>query len=133
MTRRMTVIVLALVGLMVLAVTISPPDRGVQEGSEATPAPTAAPAPSDPDAFDVDETLSAQADAPERTVEAEVGDRVAITVEAAGPDSVQLGDLATRNVEAGIPARFELLADTPGSYPLVLVNAEQPIGTLLIR
>ena len=36
-------------------------------------------------------------------------------------------------LEAGIPARFELLAETPGAYPLVLVNENRRIGTLEIR
>ncbi len=48
-------------------------------------------------------------------------------------DSVALGDLSMEDVEAGVPARFELLADTPGTYPLVLVNEERRIGTLEIR
>ena len=32
-----------------------------------------------------------------------------------------------------MPARFELLAETPGTYPLVLVDEERRIGTLEIR
>ena len=64
-----------------------------------------------------------------KTVEAEIGDRVQITVEGADADSVALGDLAMEDVEAGFPARFELLADTPGTYPLVLVNENRRIGT----
>ena len=35
-----------------------------------------------------------------------------------------LGDLSMEDVEAGFPARFELLADTPGTYPLVLAQRE---------
>jgi len=31
------------------------------------------------------------------------------------------------------PARFELLAETPGTYPLVLVDEARRIGTLEIR
>ena len=131
----MTVIVLALVGLMVFVVTVAPPDQGVRSGSQArvTPTPTRAPLLSDPDAFDVSAKLSAATGAKAKTVNAEVGDRVQITVEGTSADSVALGDLAVEEVEAGVPARFELLADTPGSYPLVLTNENRRIGTLEIR
>jgi hypothetical protein len=136
MTRRMTLIVLALVGLMVFVVTISPPDRGARNGSGATVSPTP-PATSepltDPDAFDVSAELSAAPGVASKTVDAEIGDRVEITVEAPGTDSVSVGELAMKSVEPGIPARFELLADTAGTYPVVLVNENRRIGTLEIR
>ena len=87
----------------------------------------------DPDAFDVTKTLSAAPGVKATTIDAEVGDRVAIVVEGTEPDAVLLGELESKSVEAGIPARFEVLADTPGSYPLVLTNSNQQIGTLRIR
>ncbi len=49
------------------------------------------------------------------------------------PDSVALGDLRIEQLEAGMPARFELLAETPGTYPLVLVDEDRRIGSLEIR
>jgi hypothetical protein len=130
----MTLIVLALVGSMVLVVTVAPPDSGTRKGAQstATPSPLAASL-SDPDAFDVSETLSAAPGATARTVEAEIGDKVEIIVEGPVIDSIALGDLSMEDVEADVPARFELLADTPGAYPLVLVNEERRIGTLEIR
>jgi hypothetical protein len=134
MTRRMTLVVLALVGSMVLVVTVSPPDSGVRDRAQATatPGPPAARL-SDPDAFDVSKTLSAAAGAEQQTVAAELGDRVEIVVEGPELDVVLLGDLGAEGLEAGFPARFELLADTPGRYPLVLMNAERRIGTLEVR
>src|SRR4051812_24476068 len=121
MTRRMTLIALALVGSMVLFVTVSPPDSSTRKGAEttATPSPLAASL-SDPDAFDVSETLSTALGTKPATVEAEIGDKVEIVVEGDTIDSVALGELSMEDVEADVPARFELLADTPGSYPLVL-------------
>jgi hypothetical protein len=135
MTRRMSVIVLVLVGLMVLVVTIAPPERGVRNGSAATVTPEeASMAPlSDPDAFDVSAKLSAAPGAAQKTIDAEVGDRVQIIVEGTGVDTVALGDLDETTVEADSPARFELLADTPGRYPLVLLDEGRRIGTLEIR
>ena len=134
MTRRMTVIVLSLLGLMVLVVTFAPTQTPVESDGQRTPVPSA-PAPdlTDPDAFDVMETVSAVPGAQARTIDAELGDRVEIVVEGERPDSVQLGEVASQVVEAGDPARFELLAETPGAYPLVLVNEGRRIGTLEIR
>ena len=43
MTRRMTLIVLALVGLMVLVVTVAPPDTGVPRAALQRPHAGAAP------------------------------------------------------------------------------------------
>ncbi len=128
----MTLMVLALLGIMVLAVTVAPPDPGVQKDSTRAQQTSTATGLSDPDAFDVSETLTT-APAEEETIEAELGDRVEIVVEGSRPDSIMLGELRTEQLEAGIPARFELLAETTGAYPLVLVNENRRIGTLEIR
>jgi hypothetical protein len=136
MTRRMTYVVLVLLGLMVLAVTISPPGQGTRNGSTAAVTPTASTSSeplTDPDAFDVSAELSAARGSASKTVDAEVGDRVEITVEGAVADSVALGDLAVDAVDPDSPARFELLADTPGTYPLVLLNDNRRIGSLRIH
>jgi len=131
----MTLLVLALIGVMVLVVTVAPPEqrvrRGAREASTAVPPP--APVVSDSDAFDVDEKLSAAPDAKPKTIEAELGDRVQIVVVGNEPDSVALGDLRMEELEQGVPARFELLAETPGAYPLTLVDDGRRIGTLVIR
>jgi hypothetical protein len=131
----MTLMVLALLGLMVLVVTIAPPQQSTRNGSAATVTPqeTSTAPLSDPDAFDVSATLSAAPDAGQKTIDAEVGDRVQIIVKGTGPDSVALGDLDETTVEADSPARFELLADTPGRYPLVLLNEGRRIATLEVR
>jgi hypothetical protein len=134
MTRRMTLLVLALLGLMVLVVTIAPPEGGRRGTPQSqNPTPTPSPLLSDPDAFDVDETLTADPGEKRQTVEAELGDRVRITVEGTQPDSVMLGDMETLSLEAGVPARFQVLADTPGTYPLTLESTDKPIGTLEVR
>jgi hypothetical protein len=128
----MTLLVLALLGLMVLVVSVAPPRRGPAPREQASPLPTPRATLTDPDAFDVQATLSTSGQRPQ-TVRAELGDRVEITVEGRRPDSVMLGDLETEELEPGVPARFELLAETPGTYPLVVESADRRIGTLEIR
>jgi hypothetical protein len=134
MTRRMMLLVLAVMGVMVLVVTVSPPDRSADRGGQETS--TAAPQTaqlSDPEAFDVTATLSAEPGAEEQTIPAELGDRVEIVVEGNEIDSVALGDLYIEPLEAGVPARFQLLAQFTGSYPLVLLSENRRIGSLEIR
>jgi hypothetical protein len=132
MTRRMTLLVLALLGLMVLVVTVAPPDPGSRTRSGA-PAPTPEAPLSDPDAFDVRARLSTAPKGKLKTIEAVLGDRVQITVAGDEPASVALGDLRIEELERGVPARFELLAETPGTYPLVVLESNRRIGTLEIR
>jgi hypothetical protein len=126
----MTLLVLAILGLMVLVVTVTPPRRATDGGSPSSPAPNALL--SDPADIDVPATLSADADTAPQTIEAELGDDVEIIVEGKGPGRVAISGLLSDVFEEGLPARFTLLAETPGAYPL-LVDDERQIGTLVIR
>jgi|GEM_PF-5437888 hypothetical protein len=130
MTRRMTLLVLAILGLMVLVVTVTPP-RTTPRSDPPAPIPEQALVVA-PDEFDVTATLSADAGAEPQMIEAELGDQVEIVVEGKGPGWVALEGLDSGVFEEGLPARFTLMAQTPGAYPL-LVNDEQQIGTLRIR
>ncbi len=56
-----------------------------------------------------------------------------IIVEGEGPASVALGDLQTDRLRGGPAGALPLLAETPGAYPLVLIDEERQIGTLEIR
>ena len=130
----MMLLVLAVMGVMVLVVTVSPPDPGSNRSGQETSRATPQDAPlSDPDAFDVTATLSADPGAEEQTIEAELGDRVEIVVEGSEMDSVALGDLFIEQLDAGVPARFQMLAQLTGSYPLVLVGEDRRIGSLEVR
>jgi hypothetical protein len=131
----MTVVVLALVGVMVFIATVAPPQPASRRpAAEPVATPSAAAAPlSDPDTFDVSAKLSTAPGSKPETVQAEIGDRVELIIEGSAIDSVALGDLSMNDVEPGVPARFELLADTRGAYPVVLVNENRRIGTLEIR
>src|SRR3954451_14385452 len=102
MTRRMTLLVLALLGLMVLVVSVAPPRRGPVRDAprrQAQPQPTPLATLTDPDAFDVQATLTTATGRRPQTIRAELGDRVQITVEGAELDSVMLGDAETEQLE----------------------------------
>jgi hypothetical protein len=130
----MLVLVAVLMGLTALVATLAPPQR-VHVRGEATPTPQptstgdgglVATAPT------VTATLPSGPGRP-RTVHAELGDQVLIQVQAETPLSVALGNLDVEPAEPGLPARFELLVDTPGSYPLVALSDGHRIGTLEVR
>jgi hypothetical protein len=86
-----------------------------------------------------------RADAPvERRISAEPGARTAVSVrqgqllrlEVTGDvlDSVELQGLDRMDgIEPLTPARFEVLAERPGVYPIRLVEEDRPIGRLVIR
>jgi len=128
----MILLVLAVMGVMVLVVTVSPPNPGDdRSGREtATGPPQSAPV-SDPDAFDVSATLSTEREG--QMIEAELGDRVEIIVNGREPDGVALGDMRIEALDDVAPARFQFLAEFTGSYPLVLVSENRRIGSLEIR
>jgi hypothetical protein len=133
MTRRMLVLVVVLMGLTALVATLAP-QRAVRPPARSTPraaSPTAvARAPDQPD---VTTRLDGSPDKRPRTVRAELGDHVSILVSTDAPDSVALGNLDVQPSEPGLPARFDLLADTPGQYPLVLMSNGHQVGTLEVR
>lgn len=136
--RRLLLLLAVLIVLTALAGSLAPVPGPPEQ---ATPTPTTAAIPrtpqaspaADPDRPDVRASLNASPRTPARRIVARVGDQVAITVRAQGIDSVELGDLDVEPVEPGIPARFDLLADAAGSYPLVLLQAGRRIGTLVVH
>jgi hypothetical protein len=131
--RRFLLLVAVLMGLTALAASVAPREPLVRDRRAATPSPTptveAAVGPAT-DIRTVEKTVSA-AEGPARVTVRE-GDLVHLTVESSDVDSVSvLGEF--RPVEPESPAEFDLLADTPGSYPIELLDAEQRISTLVVR
>ena len=91
----------------------------------------ALPLPAEPTVEPVDRTLQAQREG--QRVVARVGQLVVITVESEVLDTVSIAELGSKAVEPDSPARFELLADTPGRYDIELLDAGRKIGTLEVR
>jgi hypothetical protein len=137
LVRRLLILLAVLIVLTALAGSIAPVP-GPPEQATPTPAATIPGTPqasvaANPDIPDVRASLSSSPSAPARRILARVGDQVAITVRSEAIDSVALGDLDTEPVEAGLPARFDILADETGSYPVILLQAQRRIGTLIVR
>lgn len=151
--RRLLVLVAVLMGLTALAASV--PDRQPASPPPVTSAPPAATAPpsasdpptreTPPPADDDDPNpsegpstvvrgeLSADPNAQPRRVEARVGDIVRLRVRGNTLDAVLLPSLdRLEPVQPEAPARFEILAERPGTYPVTLVEARRQIGELVI-
>ena len=125
LARRLLIALALLMAITALAAGVAPRESTQREDASPTPAASAAPA-----AEPVEATLDAQSEG--QRVEAEVGQIVRIVVTTDELDSVQLAELGTETADPDSPARFELLAEVPGTYPIELLEAERRIGELEI-
>jgi hypothetical protein len=144
LARRLLILIAVLMGLTALTAGLAPREQSADSGATPTPAPPAQPSAAaqadtavadDPlDAGEVGHTIDADEGAHTTRVEAHVGERLRITVEGSDVlDSVELGDnLDVQPISPEAPAKFELLADTPGDYPITLVGADRRVGRLVV-
>ncbi len=128
LVRRLLIALAVLIGLTALASGVSPREPTVREDQPATPSPGGAQSPA---AAPIETTLNA-GESGQRVV-ARVGQTVIITVEGAALDTVRLAEFGNETVDRDSPARFELLADVPGTYEIELLESDRRIGTLKIR
>jgi hypothetical protein len=125
--RRLLVLLLVLLGLTALAAAMAP--RAVQLARQRAAPPVAA---SGGTAVPpVEKTLLAEG--ADQKVVVRQGQSVVIDVEGEQVDTVAIENLGNRTVDPDSPAHFELLADTPGSYAIELLDANRQIGTLEVR
>jgi hypothetical protein len=126
--RRLLIVLAVLLGLTALAAGVAPRERlsGDSGSATATPAPTRSAA-----SGRVQKTLDAGAMG--QRVVARVGQTVVLTVRSHTLETVSLGEIGVHTAEPGSPARFELLADVPGTYALDALESEHQIGVLEIR
>jgi hypothetical protein len=125
--RRLLIALAVLLGLTALAAGVAPRERlGTDSAPPASPAPTREQA-----SGVVQRTLDAGATG--QRVVARVGQTVVLTVRSDSLETVSLDDVGVKTAEPSSSARFELLADVPGSYAIDLLESEKRIGTLEIR
>jgi hypothetical protein len=112
-------------GLTLIAAMLSPAPRQLAPVTGGTEAPAQ---PVDPT---VDVTLDTGNN--ERLVEVAQDDVVHLTVRANALDVVELRGLdLLQEIAPETPAEFDLYADTPGDYPIVLTSEDKTIGTLSV-
>ena len=125
LARRLLIALAVLMVITALAAGLAPRESAMDSGSPA-PSATAGEVAQEP----VMQTLDAQAD--DQRVEAKVGQIVRIVVTSDELDTVSMADVGFETTEPDSPARFELLADVPGTYPIELLEADRQIGSLEI-
>ncbi len=130
--RRLLVLFAVLLGLTALATSLAPRPSTTRPGlTQATPSPTATPAPERPASASrrIEKTIAADPGRPPARVRARVGDVLALTVEGDLLDAVEIAQLGKLEpIEPGSPARFEMLLETRGELRVSLVDDERVIG-----
>ena len=124
LARRLLIALAVLMVITALAAGVAPRESAMDDDSPA-PSATAA-AVQEP----VMQTLDAQAEG--QRVEAKVGQIVRIVVTSDELDTVSMAESGFETTEPDSPARFELLAEVPGTYPIELLEADRQIGELEI-
>jgi hypothetical protein len=130
--RRFLLLVAVLMGLTALAASIAPREPLIRDGRRAaTPTPTpSATAEAGTPVHNVRRTLVITGEPGRITVRQ--GDLVQLTVKGDEVDSVSVQD-QVEPIERESPALFSLLVDTPGQYPIELVDSGRVVGTLVVR
>jgi len=126
--RRLLIAVAVLMGITALTagLTAPPSRRGVPVVPTPTPGPAAA------DAAVVQRTLDAGAAEPQ-TVVVDEGDALELSVRATVLDAVELDGFGqVEAVSPDSPAVFDVLADTAGSYPVVLTGTGRRVGVVRV-
>ena len=124
--RRFLILVAVLMGMAALAASVAP-RQPVSERERREASPTPAPG-GTPTLVTVEKELTTS----EADVTVNAGDLVELTISGPERDSVMLLDRMD-TIDPESPARFSLIAGEPGEYPIELVEADRPIGTLTVR
>jgi hypothetical protein len=131
--RRFLLLVAVLMGLTALAASVAPREPLIRDGSKRsatpTPTPTVATTAASP-IHNVSRTLMITADPGRITVRQ--GTLLELTVKGDELGNVSLMD-QVEPIERESPAIFNVLADTPGEYPISMVDEDRDVGTLVVR
>jgi hypothetical protein len=127
LARRMLTFVAVLLALTALAAAFAPPPPRDLSGIGSL-------APGSPPGADTSDVVDSHLDADRKqktTITLEQGDRLHLEVSGTELDAVELRGLGpVRPLAPDAFAVFDVLADEPGSYPIVLTISGRTIGTI---
>jgi hypothetical protein len=124
LARRLLLLAAVLLLLTAVAAGLAPEERATEPPTQASTLP---------EGTIVEEMISAAPDSDSRVV-VQRGDVLKLEVTGDVLDSVQIEGLDRMEaIEPLTPARFELLAEAPGVYPIRLVDADRRIGAIEIK
>ena len=126
--RRFLILVAVLMGLTALAASFAPRQPATREDRE-TASPTPAPAGS-PTVVTVHKSVNT--DESRSVVTVREGDLVELTVQGEDRGAVSVLDRIDA-IDPTTPARFSFVAGEPDEHPIVFLEDNREIGTLVIR
>ena len=131
--RRLLILLAVMVALTILAGGVAPRRPPATTGNpEATRSPRLDDGAVPPRTLE--RRLDADKGGPPRRVVARSGQMLVLTVKSSEVDQVSIDGLSeVEPVDPDSPARFDLFADEPGSYPIELGESGRRIGTLRVR
>jgi hypothetical protein len=133
--RRLLIVMLVLLGISVLGGTLLPSQRSEERTgtTETTEAPTETTARDEvPQGRLLTQELRVSPDRVYK-IEIAVGDQLQLTVRSSKPDQVEIPRLGlVDTVDRFAPARFDVLATEPGSYPIRLIETDRTIGRIAV-
>jgi hypothetical protein len=122
LARRLLLLAAVLMLLTALAAGLAPQQDDATTPSAPRPGPTPTTVPG-----------AMSAEATDQTLEARVGDLIQLEVDGDVLDEVHIERLDRYDpIEPTTPARFEVIPETAGVYPIRLVEADRRIGRLEI-
>jgi hypothetical protein len=132
--RRLLLILLILLAISTVAAFLAPAPRdGVNDRStprRTTPAPRHA---EEPRGRLVHASMDASEPRP-ATVRLHVGDQLSLRVRSDVSDQAKIAGLGLiEAVDRDAPARFNVLADTPGKFAVRLVRRHERVGTIAVE
>ena len=135
--RRLLVLFAVLLGVTALVTALAPRPTvkpRPESASVATPTPTPSSTAAGRTTRRLVRTVSADAGKPRARVRARAGDVLALTVKGDVLDGVEITGLGKLEpIEPGSPARFEMLLDGPGEFPITLLDAGRSVGLIDVR
>jgi hypothetical protein len=135
--RRLLIVLLVVISVSTLAAALAPrpePDRNRTQTSDRIAPGKGGPERAEParppgkafEAIVIDDGKGG-------SVRLQVGDQLTLTVRSRKTDQVEIRGLgALEPVAPEAPARFDLIADRPGRFPIRLADANRHLATIII-
>jgi hypothetical protein len=129
--RRLIMVLLVLLFLSSLAAALIPVERSSTSDSSSTSTTKTSTA-ADTGGRLLVKRLDARDRKPE-TIRMRLGDQLQLSVEAGGPNQVEIRAFdQLEPVDLGAPAKFDLLPDAAGRYPVKLVLSNRTVGRIVV-
>jgi hypothetical protein len=130
--RRLIMVLLVLLFLSSLAAALIPVEQSSRDDTNSTNPTTQPSATADTGGRLVTQRVDARDDK-QQTIRMRLGDQLQLIVDADGPNQVEIPAFdQLKPVDLGSPARFDLLPDMAGRYPVKLVFGNRTVARIVV-